>query len=46
MSLVTVNYRGPGHALIDLMSGRVQVMFASVASAIGYIKSGKLRALV
>jgi tripartite-type tricarboxylate transporter receptor subunit TctC len=31
--------------LLDLMSGRVEVMFASVASAIGYIKSGKLRAL-
>ena len=23
MSLVTVNYRGPAHALIDLMSGRI-----------------------
>jgi tripartite-type tricarboxylate transporter receptor subunit TctC len=45
VDLVTVNYRGPAPALIDLMSGRVQVMFTSVASAIGYIKSGKLRAL-
>ncbi len=45
IDLTTVNYRGPPPALIDLMSGRVQVMFASVASAIGYIKSGKLRAL-
>ncbi|MGA9008627.1 MAG: tripartite tricarboxylate transporter substrate binding protein [Xanthobacteraceae bacterium] len=45
IDLVTVNYRGPAAALLDLMSGRVEVMFTSVASAIGYIKAGKLRAL-
>jgi tripartite-type tricarboxylate transporter receptor subunit TctC len=45
VDLITVNYRGPGAALLDLMSGRVEVMFASVASAIGYIRSAKLRAL-
>jgi tripartite-type tricarboxylate transporter receptor subunit TctC len=45
VDLVTVNYRGPAAALFDLMSGRVEVMFASVASAIGYIRSDKLRAL-
>jgi tripartite-type tricarboxylate transporter receptor subunit TctC len=45
IDLVTVNYRGVGPALPDLMSGRVEVMFAPVAGAIGYIRSGKLRPL-
>jgi tripartite-type tricarboxylate transporter receptor subunit TctC len=45
VDLVTVNYRGVGPALPDLISGRVEVMFAPVAGAIGYIRSGKLRPL-
>jgi len=45
VNLVTVNYRGAGPALPDLMSGRVEVMFDPVASTIGYIRSGKLRPL-
>jgi tripartite-type tricarboxylate transporter receptor subunit TctC len=45
INLVTVNYRGAGPALPDLMSGRVEVMFDPVASTIGYIRSGKLRPL-
>jgi tripartite-type tricarboxylate transporter receptor subunit TctC len=42
VDLITVNYRGAGPALLDLMSGRVEVTFISVASTIGYIRSGKL----
>jgi tripartite tricarboxylate transporter family receptor len=38
VDLVTVNYRGVGPALPDLISGRVKVMFAPVAGAIGYIR--------
>jgi tripartite-type tricarboxylate transporter receptor subunit TctC len=45
IDLLTVNYRGVGPALPDLMSGRVQVMFNPVASSVGFIKSGKLRPL-
>jgi tripartite-type tricarboxylate transporter receptor subunit TctC len=45
VDLVTVNYRGAGPALLDLMSGRVEVIFISVASSIGYIRSGKLSPL-
>jgi tripartite-type tricarboxylate transporter receptor subunit TctC len=30
---------------MDLMGGQVQVMFEGIASSIGYIKAGKLRAL-
>ncbi len=45
LDLVTVNYRGIGPALTDLLAGRIEVVFTSLASVIGYIKSGKLRAL-
>ena len=40
-----VPYRGSAPALIDLISGRVQVMFDLVPASIGYIRDGKLRAL-
>jgi len=37
-----VAYRGGGPAMVDVMAGQVPVFFASVASALPYIKSGKL----
>jgi tripartite-type tricarboxylate transporter receptor subunit TctC len=40
-----VPYKGGGPASLDLMAGRVHVYFASVASMISHVKSGKLRAL-
>ena len=40
-----VPYKGGGPALNDLIAGRVHVYFASVASLISHVKSGKLRAL-
>jgi tripartite-type tricarboxylate transporter receptor subunit TctC len=40
-----VPYRGSAPALIDLLSGEVQVMFDLMPASIGYIRSGKLRAL-
>jgi tripartite-type tricarboxylate transporter receptor subunit TctC len=45
IDLVTVNYRGIGPALTDLMAGRIEVVFTSLASVVGYIKVDKLRAL-
>jgi tripartite-type tricarboxylate transporter receptor subunit TctC len=45
VSLVHVPYRGAGPALVDLLGGQVQVMFASMSSSIEYVRSGKLRAL-
>jgi tripartite-type tricarboxylate transporter receptor subunit TctC len=44
-SLVHVPYRGAGPALSDMLGGQVQVMFATTAAAIEYIRAGKLRAL-
>ena len=40
-----VPYRGSGPALIDLVSGQVQVMFDTVSSSIEYIRSGRLRGI-
>ena len=40
-----VPYRGSAPALIDLLSGQVQVMFDLVPASIGYIRADKLRAL-
>jgi len=43
--LVPVAYRGGAPGLMDLMGGQIQIMFEGVASSIGYIRAGKLRAL-
>lgn len=40
-----VPYRGSAPAITDLLSGRVQVMFDNMPSAISHIKAGTLRAL-
>jgi tripartite-type tricarboxylate transporter receptor subunit TctC len=45
VNLVHVPYRGVGAAFPDLLAGQVQVMFDSMASSIGYIRAGRLRAL-
>jgi tripartite-type tricarboxylate transporter receptor subunit TctC len=45
VNLVHVPYRGNGPALTDLLGGQVDVLFASLPSAIEYIKSGRLREL-
>jgi len=45
VNLVHVPYRGAGPALVDLLGGQVQVMFATMSSSIEYVRGGKLRAL-
>jgi tripartite-type tricarboxylate transporter receptor subunit TctC len=40
-----VPYRGSAPALIDLLSGEVQVMFDLLPASIGYIRQGQLRPL-
>ena len=45
VDIVHVPYRGGGPALIDLMSGRVQLMFDNLPTSLQYIKTKKLRAL-
>jgi tripartite-type tricarboxylate transporter receptor subunit TctC len=45
INMFHVPYRGSAPALSDLISGQVQVMFDLMASSIGYIRAGQLRAL-
>jgi tripartite-type tricarboxylate transporter receptor subunit TctC len=40
-----IPYRGVAPAITDLLGGQVQVLFVNLAPSIGYIGSGKLRAL-
>jgi tripartite-type tricarboxylate transporter receptor subunit TctC len=45
VDMVHMPYRGAGPALTDLLGGQVQVTFASMPSSVGYVRTGKLRAL-
>jgi tripartite-type tricarboxylate transporter receptor subunit TctC len=45
LDIVHVPYRGVAPALTDLLGGQVQVVFTNLALLIGYIATGKLRAL-
>lgn len=45
VKLVHVPYKGSNPALMDALAGNVDLLVSSVPSAIGQIKSGKLRAL-
>jgi tripartite-type tricarboxylate transporter receptor subunit TctC len=45
VNMIHVPYRSGGPALTDLLGGQVQVMFPTTVSSIGYIRSGRLRAL-
>ena len=40
-----IPYRGAQAAYIDIMSGKVPVMFDNISTAIGQVKGGKVRAL-
>ncbi|MEY2689860.1 MAG: hypothetical protein RL375_4059 [Pseudomonadota bacterium] len=40
-----IPYRGGGPALNDVMGGQVPLFFANLASSLGHIQSGRLRAL-
>jgi tripartite-type tricarboxylate transporter receptor subunit TctC len=40
-----VPYKGSGPAMIDLVSGQVNLMFDNIPSAISHVRAGKLRAL-
>jgi tripartite-type tricarboxylate transporter receptor subunit TctC len=45
VNLVHVPYRGAGPALVDLLGGRIQVMFAPLSIAVEHVRAGRLRAL-
>ena len=43
--IVSVIYKGGGPSMVALLSGEVQMMFASVPTSMPYLKSGKLKML-
>jgi tripartite-type tricarboxylate transporter receptor subunit TctC len=43
--MVHVPYKGVAQALVDLMSGEVQLMFGTLVAILPHIKAGRLRAL-
>lgn len=43
VQMVHIPYKGSGPSVLDLIAGRLDLMFAPVAPTIGHIKSGKLR---
>jgi tripartite-type tricarboxylate transporter receptor subunit TctC len=45
VKLTVVGYRGGGPALVDLLSGQLQVMFEGITSSIPHVRAGELRAL-
>jgi tripartite-type tricarboxylate transporter receptor subunit TctC len=45
IEVVHVPFKGSGQALIDVVAGRVSMIFDNMPSALPYIKGGKLRAL-
>ena len=45
VNMIHVPYRGAGPALIDILGAQVDVMFATTAAAVEYVRAGKLRAL-
>ena len=40
-----IAYKGGGPAMVDLISGNIDLIFATAASAVPHIKSGRIRAL-
>ena len=45
VKLTHVPYRGTAPALTDLLGGHVRIMFATMPSALGLVRDGKVRAL-
>jgi len=45
VNLVHVPYKGTGPALLDVVGGQVNLMFAGVSAAVPHVRAGKLRAL-
>ncbi len=45
VKLIAVPYKGAAPAITDLMSGQIDVMFTTVASAASLVESGQLRAI-
>lgn len=45
VNIVHVPYKGAGPAMIDLIGGQIQIMFAGTLSSLPHVKAGRIRAL-
>lgn len=45
LNMIHVPYKGGGPALVDMVSGDIELMFATYVTAVPHLKSGRLRAL-
>jgi tripartite-type tricarboxylate transporter receptor subunit TctC len=45
IKIAHVPYKGVGPALVDLLGGHIQMAFASLPSALGHVRRGRLKAL-
>ncbi|MCX7196616.1 MAG: tripartite tricarboxylate transporter substrate binding protein [Proteobacteria bacterium] len=45
ISMLHVPYKGAGPAIPDVISGNVQLMFATMSSSMSHVRAGKMRAL-
>jgi tripartite-type tricarboxylate transporter receptor subunit TctC len=45
IKMLHVPYKGSGPALVDLMSGEIQVMFANITAGLPFIRTQRVRAL-
>lgn len=45
VDIVHVPYKGAAPAMIDLLGGRIQIMFESASTALPHMKAGRVRAL-
>ena len=45
VNIVRINYKGAGAALNDVISGQVQLSFATATSVTAFVQSGRLKAL-
>jgi tripartite-type tricarboxylate transporter receptor subunit TctC len=45
VKIAQVQYKGAGMAIVGLLSGEISVMFPTTPTVIGYLKTGRLRAL-
>jgi tripartite-type tricarboxylate transporter receptor subunit TctC len=43
--IMNVPYKGGGPAMVDLVGGQIQMMFATAASAIPFMNSGRIRSI-
>jgi len=45
VKLTHVPYRGTGQSVLDIMEGRIEILFGTIAPSLPHIRAGKLRAL-